>query len=362
MILNKEKMDEAYISKSVIDAKSEQSSIMWAIAGATTSLWAVFQHPSIIFLLVPLVVGAAIFIGANDRAKTSMPGMLEVPDIIGLSVVTGIPLLLIEIALIVANIRYPSFWQGIIPLAIIIFLWIKTSDGKELSAKCYLCHLNHPLDGPKTCPSCGCEFENGGWGDFKMHWNHNHAEKLSYNDVWDTLCDGHRKLNISFVDPRISSYRAQFRSNDEFASFKEQTLAILNMADSLIICLENHGITHIHQLIQLSEEQLLELKEIGQKRVHAIKKSLTVHGLSLSSDIQLIAEINPVKKTKNEINFLRLSKRTANVLASYKIITVGDLVDLGEARIRFLPGVGSATFDEIARVLIKHKIWVKVKK
>ena len=73
-----------------------------------------------------------------------------------------------------------------------------------------------------------------------------------------------------------------------------------------------------------------------------------------------IISLEGIDLANNEINFLGLSRRVMRLLALHKIDTIQGLLDLGEAKIYFLPRLGKTSFNEIAKVLVEKKIWSKI--
>ena len=192
--INKQQKLNGYQSQSAIESMERQTSFAWAVPGIAALIWAFISHPPIILLALPVIVGVLFYMGATQKAESSAVGMLEVTDMIGLSLVIFMPLMVIEVGLIISNMTYASFWKGIFPLVIVILLWVTfRQDGYSPTAECYLCFQEKSLEGPKQCPSCGYEFKNGGWSGFKAHWNKNHEDELSYRDVWQPMCNRHRK-------------------------------------------------------------------------------------------------------------------------------------------------------------------------
>lgn len=350
---------KGYQSNSRIGNRAVIVSSIWFLAGLSALVWACLSHPPVLLLFLPLVAGFVAFTVATSWKSKQAVGFLEVTDMIALSLVVFFPLGLIEIALVISNLGDVSFWKGISPgLVIAALLWFRGSNSNN-GAECYLCFTEHPLEGQKKCPSCGIVFKGGGWTGLKSHWNELHASELSYDDLWSSLCDKHLKKDISYIDPSIETYIPNFRIKHSTQEFKRQTLAELNLPRGIVTNLVENGITHIYQLIKLTEDECLSIRGIATKSMDIIQGNLLMHNLTFGVDQDYIESMIPLDITNNYIGFLGLSKRTNNLLKPHNIETIKDLLNLGEAQIYHLPRLGVASFDEIAKALVKKTIWVK---
>lgn len=117
------------------------------------------------------------------------------------------------------------------------------------------------------------------------------------------------------------------------------------------------GVTHIYQLIKLTEDECLSIRGIATKTMDIIKGKLLMHNLTFGVDQGCIESMLPLDVADNSIGFLGLSKRTKNLLKPHNVETIKDLLDLGEAQIYHLPRLGMASFDEIAKALVGKNIW-----
>src|SRR5215216_1904561 len=57
---------------------------------------------------------------------------------------------------------------------------------------CLCCAANLPKSQPQTCPECHHTFRGNGWDGIDAHWRSNHSAVRSYEEFWNTLCEGHR--------------------------------------------------------------------------------------------------------------------------------------------------------------------------
>jgi len=57
----------------------------------------------------------------------------------------------------------------------------------------YSCLKGTPTEGAKVCPECGHEFKGRGWEGLDAHWKAKHEGVLHYEQLWDSLCQGHRQ-------------------------------------------------------------------------------------------------------------------------------------------------------------------------
>ena len=354
-----------YQSESAIATRASRVSKMWNIAGLSALVWACISHPSILLLSLPPLLGFVAYQLAiqSKRRRQWDSGFggdinFDHRDMAAFSFLVFGPLGLIEIILIIFNLGYFSFWQGITPGIVLLILWYRSWSSQ--AAECYLCFIEQPFKGKKKCPSCGFAFEQGGWVGFKAHWNEHHTSELSYEDLWGSLCDAHRKKDTSYVDPSIETYQPKFRRKPLRYKFTDQKLLELNFSAGITKSLGKHGVTHIHQLILLTKDECLSIHGIAEKTVDIIQSKILMHSLTLGTDPDLIQSIPSIDVADNEIEYLGLSKRTKNLLGPHNIETIRDLLNLGEARIFHLPRFGVAAFDEISAALVKKNIWSKI--
>jgi hypothetical protein len=348
---------KGYQSNSRIGNRAVIVSSLWSLAGLSALVWACISHPPVLLLFLPLMAGFFAFTVATRWKSKQAVGFLEATDMIALTLVVFFPLGLIEIALVISNLGEVSFWKGVLPgLVIVALLWFRGSNSNN-EAECYLCFTEHPLEGQKKCPSCEIVFKGGGWTGLKAHWNEHHASELSYNDLWGSLCDQHLKKDISYIDPSIETYVPKFRRKYSTQEFKNQKLIELNLPKDIVTSLVKSGVTHIYQLIKLTEDECLSIRGIATKTMDIIKGNLLMHNLTFGVDQGCIESMLPLDVADNSIGFLGLSKRTKNLLKPHNVETIKDLLDLGEAQIYHLPRLGMASFDEIAKALVGKNIW-----
>ena len=352
------KTGKLYLSNSKLSVIEKIVSTIWIFAGIAAFVWAYISHPPVIHLLWPLIAGYLVIVVADRRKRDLILGPLDPKDMFGL-MVFFLPLGLIEVVLLISNVFDLSFWRGISPGVVVYILW-SWFGGTRYNADCYLCFRNHPFEGEKKCPSCEKLFKGGGWAGFKSHWNEHHASELPYEELWGSLCDRHKKKAVSYIDPSIESYDPLFRRSPVTKKLKHQKLCDLNLPNPIRINLAKNGVTHIHQLIELTEDQCLNLSGIAQKTMGTIKQKLSLHNLSLGMEKEKIESLAAVDLANNEIDFLGLSRRIRKLLAPYEINTIKDLLNLGEAKIYYLPRLGKASFNEIARALVEKNIWSRI--
>ena len=352
------KIAKIYLSNSKLTVISSTVFVIWIILSLAALVWAYISHPPVIHLLWPLIIGFLVFKKAENWKRKRILGPLDPRDIAGL-MVFFLPLALIELVLLLFNIFELSFWRGILPGLFVYILWCLFGDFR-FKASCYLCFKGHPFEGEKKCPSCEQVFKGGGWAGFRAHWNEHHASELPFDELWDSLCDRHKKKSLSYINPSIESYIPLYERVPVTKEFKHQKLCDLNLPNPIVINLAKNGVTHIYQLVELTEEQCLSLRGIAEKTIDTIKQKLSLHDLSLGMKKEKIISLEGIDLANNEINFLGLSNRLLKLLALHKIDTIQGLLALGEAKIYYLPRLSKASFSEITKVLVEKKIWSKI--
>jgi predicted amidophosphoribosyltransferase len=57
---------------------------------------------------------------------------------------------------------------------------------------CPSCRKGIPLAWVRQCPECAQVFRGRGWAGVEAHWKAKHADVMSYDDFWRSLCPGHK--------------------------------------------------------------------------------------------------------------------------------------------------------------------------
>jgi len=152
------------------------------------------------------------------------------------------------------------------------------------------------------------------------------------------------------------------RLSDSGLGLSNRTLNALTAANLLYIC----------DLIQLSEDEVLNIDKLGKGNFVELKKILKTHGLffglSLSTDqIKEISKHSPtdsieqllkkdqiVSVLKTAISDLELSVRALGSLSSADVKHTYDLVQLTEQKIFKFPNMGKKTVTELSDFLEAH--------
>jgi len=82
---------------------------------------------------------------------------------------------------------YTAFWDSLCP-----------AHRARKPAACPSCRKGIPKDRIRQCPECAQVFRGRGWEGIDAHWTRYHADVMSYEDFWRSLCPAHR----GFGDPR----------------------------------------------------------------------------------------------------------------------------------------------------------------
>jgi hypothetical protein len=75
---------------------------------------------------------------------------------------------------------YEKFWNGLCP-----------AHGGAPALGCPSCHKGIAL-GVKQCPECAQVFQGRSWAGIRGHWRSKHADVMSDEQFWMSLCPGHR--------------------------------------------------------------------------------------------------------------------------------------------------------------------------
>ena len=62
----------------------------------------------------------------------------------------------------------------------------------SLTNSCLCCRRGSPKRGRPRCPECGHAFRGAGWDGIEVHWRARHADVMAYKTFWSTLCEAHR--------------------------------------------------------------------------------------------------------------------------------------------------------------------------
>lgn len=94
----------------------------------------------------------------------------------------------------------------------------------------------------------------------------------------------HLSLFIDLVEGM--SEKAIFEENDEepaAKNFTKSSIEELELSVRPLNCLKRHGIFYIHELINMTEEEMLKVKNLGKKSLEEVLEKLDMLGMSLRS-------------------------------------------------------------------------------
>jgi hypothetical protein len=65
------------------------------------------------------------------------------------------------------------------------------TDMPSASSRC--CQESIPFERPGICPECGHVFKGNGWDGIDAHWRAKHERVMTYEALWDGLCQEHKR-------------------------------------------------------------------------------------------------------------------------------------------------------------------------
>ena len=173
---------------------------------------------------------------------------------------------------------------------------------------------------------------------------------------------------IAHADDIISSFEERIkRINEILPNVQDIPIESLGLGTRATNALRRGGIHTVGALIQMSQKDILELRNVGllsREEITNAIESIVQSGKvvyheqneALDTGIEAASEINRISKVLPEIESIRLddipfSVRTRNALKRSNIQTVGELVQMSEKDIMSLRNVGTQTRDEIVAVI-----------
>lgn len=73
----------------------------------------------------------------------------------------------------------------------------------------------------------------------------------------------------------------------------DQEIRFLDLSVRAFNCLNFHGITMVRDLVELNDDEVLEIRNLGQTSLREIKEKLAVHGLALSNHKEVYCPRRP---------------------------------------------------------------------
>jgi RNA polymerase alpha subunit/sigma-70-like protein len=164
-------------------------------------------------------------------------------------------------------------------------------------------------------------------------------------------------------------------SNDLDVENTEETLLLTKMKSfDLSVrthnCMKREGLVYVKDLVQLREEDLYNIPNMGKKSIQELQWFLNKHGLSLGMDMsycdfyapQEVEEIKVINKDEEiesyvergllkHVELLSLSVRSLNCLRELKVKYIGDLVIKSERELIDTPNFGRKSLIEIKDAL-----------
>ncbi len=101
------------------------------------------------------------------------------------------------------------------------------------------------------------------------------------------LLKEHCERLLTFVQPKVEKEEdiIKFEERERMRNILLNKIEFLELSRRTINCLRNAGITRIYQLISKTGEELLEVKNFGQKSLSEINEKLDKFGFTLGIDI-----------------------------------------------------------------------------
>lgn len=119
-------------------------------------------------------------------------------------------------------------------------------------------------------------------------------------------------------------------------------------------CLIRNGILTIQSLLNLGEDELYAIRNLGAKTIEEIKVFCSQYhnnGLFVNATYESTQQITPLTKLQST----ELSVRAKNSLLRYGYNLIGDLLNLTEIELHSIPNIGEKTVQEILSYIIGIK-------
>jgi len=78
----------------------------------------------------------------------------------------------------------------------------------------------------------------------------------------------------------------QFEEKEKMKTYLYKNIEFLELSKRTINCLRDSGITEVWQLLSKTEDELLQIKNFGEKSLREIQDKLEKFGLSLGIDVK----------------------------------------------------------------------------
>lgn len=137
-----------------------------------------------------------------------------------------------------------------------------------------------------------------------------------------------------------------------------QSINILNLSVRSSNCLSNKGIETIGQLIRISPEDLLKIKNFGRKSLREISSKLSKYDLKLGSKTEIddsfgidLENEETLINLTSSIRDLILSVRTRNALDSHHVEYIWQVVSFTEKQLLQIKNFGRTSLNELKKRL-----------
>ena len=134
-------------------------------------------------------------------------------------------------------------------------------------------------------------------------------------------------------------------------------------------CLKRHGINHLEDLSNITEDEFIEIRYLGEKAVAEVKYAMELYGISFKNGAEIKTEgedFPKIKRIRLEkemggicIEKIGFSKRTYYCLKRYGINHLEDLLNITEKEFLKINGLGKYIAAEVKNVMELHGISFK---